>query len=142
MRIPNYKVSLVRDGSVEADVCDSPSKAAVIAREMIGDADREHLIVLLINARNKIVGVNTVSIGTLTASLVHPREVFKPAILAGAAAIVIAHNHPSGDCTPSPEDRDCTRRLREAGTLLGIPLIDSIIVTQDKHFSFQEGGLL
>ena len=108
----------------------------------IRTADREHLVVLVLNARSVVLAVETVSIGTLSASLVHPREVFKAAIMFNGAAIIVAHNHPSGVVDPSSEDKECTRRLKDAGKLLGIPLLDHVIVGSVKHFSFKEGGLL
>jgi DNA repair protein RadC len=101
---------------------------------MLENEDREHFTVVLLDARNRVVGVNTVSIGTLTASLVHPREVFKPAILANAAAIIVAHNHPSGDPEPSNEDVAITQRLGEAGALLGIRLLDHLVLGADGAF--------
>jgi DNA repair protein RadC len=91
-------------------------------------ARREHFLVLLLNARHECTGVDTVSIGSLNASIVHPREVFNPAVLASAAAIVLAHNHPSGDPEPSEEDLSITKRLVECGELLGISVLDHIIV--------------
>ena len=90
----------------------------------------------------KLATLDTVSIGTLSASLVHPREVFSPAIAHAAAAIVAVHNHPSGYPTPSSEDRDVTRRLQRAGELLGIPLADHVVVSAAGFFSFREHGLL
>ena len=89
--------------------------------------DREEFIVVLLDGKNRTMGFNQVSVGTLTASLVHPREVFQPAILSGACAVIVGHNHPSGDPSPSAEDRDITRRLAKAGELLGIRLLDSVV---------------
>jgi DNA repair protein RadC len=86
--------------------------------------------------------VETVSVGTLSSSLVHPREVFTPAISRGAAAVVAVHNHPSGDSSPSAEDREATRRLQRAGEVLGIPLADHVIVSESSFFSFRESGIL
>ncbi|OFV84718.1 MAG: hypothetical protein A2W26_13655 [Acidobacteria bacterium RBG_16_64_8] len=89
---------------------------------------REHFLVLLLNARHEVLGKETVSIGSLNASLVHPREVFKPAIVASAASVVLVHNHPSGDPEPSEEDLTLTKRLVEAGELLGVQVLDHVIV--------------
>jgi DNA repair protein RadC len=105
-------------------------------------ARKEHFLVLCLNARRQLVHLETVSIGTLSASLVHPREAFAPAIAHAAAAIVAAHNHPSGDPAPSAEDREATRRLQRAGELLGIPLADHLIVSESGFFSFREHGIL
>jgi DNA repair protein RadC len=90
----------------------------------------------------KLATLEVISIGTLSASLCHPREIFAPAIVASAAAIIAIHNHPSGDPTPSAEDRDVTRRLQRAGEILGIPLADHVVVSESGFFSFREHGLL
>lgn len=97
---------------------------------------------IYLNVRNRELACETVSIGTLTASLIHPREVFGPAIATLAAGLVLAHNHPSGDPSPSREDRDITRRLAQAGGILGIPLIDHVIISESGYFSFREHGLI
>ena len=95
---------------------------------------------------HRLIGVHVVSVGTLDASLVHPRDVFKAACLSNEPALVIAHNHPSGDPTPSGEDRALSDRLRQAGELLGVDLLDFVIVTDPaagfRYYSFQESGLL
>ena len=142
-KIANYTVELVKDSSIPVDsrLADAPDKAAKIIREFIGNTDREVFVCLLVNSRNQLIAINQVSVGTLSASLVHPREVFKPAILACAAAIIVAHNHPSGDCAPSPEDKVATRRIKESGELLGIPLLDHVIIG-DSFFSFRLAGLI
>ena len=143
--IPLYSCSLVRDANVKTKtkIMAGGREAADIFRAVIGDADREHFCVAALDARRKVIGVQIVSVGTLSASLVHPREVFKPAILLNAAAVVVCHNHPSGDPSPSAEDRECTRRLQRAGELLGIPLADHVIIgAEASYFSFREGGIL
>lgn len=117
------------------------SVAALIPAE-IRSAQKEHFVILCLNARRQLVHQETVSIGTLSASLVHPREVFGPAIAHSAAAVVCVHNHPSGDPTPSAEDRDVTRRLQRAGEILGIPIADHVVVSAGAFFSFREHGLL
>ena len=103
---------------------------------------RECFLVVMLDGRHRILGDETVSIGTLTASLVHPREVFRPALERAAAAIVLVHNHPSGDPSPSGEDRRVTQRLREAGELLGIRVVDHVVVAESGFFGFQESGEL
>ena len=142
--IPIYGVMLVRDSSLKvADKkADSPGAVADILKAYLAGKDREHFVVLLLDARRNVIGINTVSIGTLTASLVHPAMVFKPAILANAAAIVISHNHLSGETSPSSEDKETTKRLSRAGELLGICVLDHVIISFDKHFSFKEAGLI
>ncbi len=106
------------------------------------DRDRERFLALCLNTRNELVREVVVSMGSLNASIVHPREVYKPALSCSAAAIVIAHNHPSGDPSPSREDHEVTRALSEAGHLLDIPLHDHVIIGADSYYSFRDGGLL
>lgn len=123
-------------------IVDSARAAAGLVPADVRTAKKEHFLVLCLNARRQLVKSEVVSVGTLSASLVHPREVFSPAIAAGAAAIVAIHNHPSGDPSPSAEDREATRRLQRAGELLGIPLVDHVVVSESSFFSFRESGLL
>ncbi len=103
-------------------------------------ARREHFMVLLLDGRHRVMSESQVSQGTLTASLVHPREVFRAAVRAAAAAIVLVHNHPSGDPSPSREDRDVTARLVAAGELIGIQVVDHVVVADAGYYSFQEEG--
>lgn len=100
--------------------------------------ERETLFVLSLDGRHRVTGCHRVSEGTLTMSLVHPREVFAVAIREAAAAIIVAHNHPSGDPEPSPQDLEVTRRLADAGRLLGIPLLDHVVVGHGAHTSLRE----
>ena len=143
-RVPIIKTQMVRDGSlkVASKKAEEPRAVAEIAGGLIGDNGKEHFLVLLVDVRNKVTGVHVVSIGTLTASMVHPREVFRPAILGSAASIIIAHNHPSANVKPSAEDRSTTTRIAQAGKLLGIPLLDHVIFHGTRFFSFREQGLL
>jgi DNA repair protein RadC len=109
----------------------------------IKDKKKEHFKLVLLNTRNLVVGVVPISTGTLSASLVHPREVFKEAIRHSAASVAIAHNHPSGDVTPSEEDLQLTKRLIQAGRLLGIEVLDHIVLADgETFFSFKERGLM
>jgi len=96
----------------------------------------------LLNQKNGIIGINTVSVGNLSSSIVHPREVFKPAIVAGAASIIVAHNHPSGDPTPSSNDIYVTTRLKEAGDILGIAVLDHVIIGDGCYVSLKARDLL
>ncbi|GJL59715.1 MAG: hypothetical protein NPIRA03_25720 [Nitrospirales bacterium] len=112
-----------------------------LSQDML-NLDREEFRVLLLDTKHKVLGVHTVSVGSLTVSIVHPREVFKAAILANAAAIIGVHNHPSGDPTPSPEDHALTQRLAKAGALLGIRLLDHVVIGQDAIYSFADEGSL
>ncbi len=107
----------------------------------IGNKKEEHFMILYFDTRNKLVN-EEISIGTLNASLVHPREVFKKAIKDNVAQIIIAHNHPSGDSKPSEEDMSTTKRLIEAGKLVGISIIDHLIITSGGYFSFKENGIV
>jgi DNA repair protein RadC len=103
--------------------------------------DREVFIVLLLNVKNRIIAEEIVSVGILDGAIIHPREVFKAAIVGSAAGIIVAHNHPSGDPTPSIVDGETTKRLREAGKILGIPLIDHVIISPgevNNFYSFRE----
>ena len=123
------------------NVC-KPEDVAEFVRRVLYDNSRQHLIALFLDAAHQVVSFSIVSIGTATTSLMHPREVFQRAIGVGAVALVIAHNHPSGNTTPSREDFCCTDRLQEAGELLGIALLDHVIVTHTAYFSFKEENVL
>ena len=103
---------------------------------------QEHFVALYLNASNRLLCRETISIGTLTASLVHPREVFSPAVERRAAAVIVAHNHPSGELRPSSEDREVTRRIVEAGRILGIQLLDHVLITERGYYSFREQGCI
>jgi DNA repair protein RadC len=111
-------------------------------KEFLADADREAFVALCVSTRNDLLGYNVVSVGSVNASIVHPREVFKAAVLLNAASLIIAHNHPSGDPAPSREDREVTRAISDAGRVLDIPLHDHVIVGEERYFSFKEAGLL
>ena len=141
-RIPVYKVMLVRDGSQssETKAIKQPADAYQILLSYLAGQDRENFVILMLDAKHKVIGLNTVSVGTLNASMVHPREVFKPAILCNAAAIILGHNHPSGDTTPSTEDMEVTGRLSKAGELLGIAVLDHIVVSDCNFTSLKERG--
>lgn len=106
----------------------------------IRDKKKEYLLAFFINARHRLIAKDIISIGTLTASLAHPREIFAPAIGKAAASVILVHNHPSGDPTPSNEDRHLTQRIAQAGDILGIELLEHLIVAETKHFSFKVAG--
>lgn len=101
---------------------------------------KERFYALLLDGKNRLIREEMVSEGTLTASLVHPREVFGPAIREGAASLVVLHNHPSGDARPSAEDMEVTRRLRKAGEIVGIPILDHLVMGRTTYYSFAEQG--
>lgn len=121
----------------------SPQDAADLFRQFIGDCDRESFCILCLNTKNEPTAIHQVSCGSLNASIVHPRETFKLAILANSASLVCCHNHPSGQPDPSPEDVELTERLRDSGYLLGIELLDHIILGEGTRFvSMKERGLM
>jgi len=120
----------------------SSAREAVAQLQELRTAKKEHLVVLYLNARNQLIHKEIISVGTLNANLVHPREVFKSAIDYLAASIIIAHNHPSGGAEPSDNDLTTTNRLKEAGKIMGIELIDHIIITQTNFFSLKERNMM
>lgn len=128
-RRPEYRAPRV--------VTDAKAVADVFA-EHVQPLDREQFVVLLLDGKNRCLGFNVVSVGSLTAALVHPREVFKAAILSNAAALILVHNHPSGDPEPSAEDRAITDRLRQVGELVGIRVLDHVVLGDGAFTSLAE----
>lgn len=120
----------------------SNAKDAAAQLTDIRDLKKEHFVVLYLNAKNQLVHKEIISMGTLNANLVHPREVFEPALIHSAAQIIAAHNHPSGDPKPSEDDMETTKRLTEAGEMMGVEVMDHVIVSKNSHFSFKEEGYL
>jgi DNA repair protein RadC len=121
--------TVVREGEpADRERMDNPDAAARWARSVIADDDREHFWVALLDSQNRLVASHHVSTGSLSASIVHPREVLKPALLVAAAHLLLAHNHPSGDPTPSKEDLHLTRQLVEGARLLGLRIHDHLII--------------
>ena len=120
----------------------SPADAANLVMEDLRHRDKEHFQALFLDTRNRVTAVTTISIGSLSQNVVHPREVFKQAIARSSAAMIVCHNHPSGDLSPSEEDRALTNRLVEAGKLLGIPVLDHIIIGAEGFLSLKERGLM
>jgi len=123
-------------------VISSPDDVKKLLMEEMRFLDREHFKIVLLNVKNRVISVENISIGSLNSSIVHPREVFKPAIKRSSAAVILVHNHPSGDPTPSREDVEVTRRLVEAGKILGIDVLDHVIFGNTNYFSFREKGLI
>jgi DNA repair protein RadC len=119
---------------------DGPEGVARLLMPALRDLDREHFVVVLLTTKNQVIDVVTVAIGSLSASLVHPREVLKPAIQASAAAVVVAHNHPTGSPEPSREDIEFTRRLQGCCELMGIRLLDHVIIGDGTFASLKAGG--
>lgn len=118
----------------------SPDDAVELLKAYLEDSDREMMIAVYLDRKNQPTAIQTISIGTLSSSPVHPREVFKAAILSNSANVIVAHNHPSGDPAPSQEDIDITKRIKEAGTILGIELLDHLIIGNNKFTSMKTTG--
>ncbi|MFK7694218.1 DNA repair protein RadC [Paenibacillus sp. HJGM_3] len=133
---------LARTSQAETVTIRSPRDVTDLLGEDLRYLQKEHFVCLFLNTKNQVIGRETLSIGSLNASIVHPREVFLAAVKRSSASIVCAHNHPSGDPTPSPEDIQITRRLAEAGELLGIELLDHIIIGDRTCVSLKEQGYL
>jgi DNA repair protein RadC len=143
-RVQIVQVKLVREKSLlyKGRKIRSPQDAYELMKEFLGDVDREHFVVLCLDTKNQPTCIQTVHIGSLNASLVHPREVLKSALLSNSASILVGHNHPSNVSTPSPEDIEVTERLKEAGKILGIDLMDHIIICEDNFTSLKETGVV
>ncbi len=122
----------------------NPSLVAEFIRGKIADENREHFSMLGINNKNVVVIYHNVSVGTVSESIVHPREVFAPALLAGCSGVIVTHNHPSGIIGPSRQDIETTKKILEAGKIIGIPLVDHIIVgfDTDEFYSMKENGYI
>lgn len=123
----------------------SMSDAASVARflrPIIGSLAQESFVVVLLDARNRLIGLHVASTGTMTQAVVEPASVFRAALVAGAVSIAVAHNHPSSCPEPSADDVVLTRRLVEAGQVLGVPVLDHVVVTDSSHYSFAEHGLV
>ncbi|MFS0662135.1 DNA repair protein RadC [Niallia alba] len=141
-RINIVKVKLVREKSIlyqERKII-SPTHAYELIRDFLGDVDREHFLVLCLDTKNQPTCLQVVHIGTLNSSIVHPREVLKSALLSNAASIIVAHNHPSNVATPSLEDIEVTKRLKQACKIIGIELLDHLIICSSSFHSLKEGG--
>ena len=131
----------VRSAS-KIEVVHGPEDAAHYAMPRFRFEQREHFAVMLLNTKNHILGISDVSIGSLSASVVHPREVFRAAIRFAAASMILFHNHPSGDSAPSREDMKVTERIKQAGKVFGIDLLDHVIIGNGEYTSIREEGLL
>ena len=132
---------LAREGPLERTRIRGPRDVYDLCAPSMRDLSQEEFRVLLVNTQHAVVREIVVTRGTLDASIVHPREVFRAAITESAAAMILVHNHPSGDPAPSAEDRDVTRQLAEAGRLIGIPVLDHVVVGDGRYVSFVEAGL-
>ena len=142
--IPFCTVKLAREGSIVSDrkTVHSPEDVQQILQGYFAEVPCEHFLAVMLDTKNHVLAVSTISVGSLNASIVHPRELFQRAILANAASLILAHNHPSGDPTPSPEDMELTRKLTAAGKLLDIPILDHVILGEGRFVSLKEQGTL
>ncbi len=143
--VPLYTTRLVREKTFRFAERTQVTSPADVARALIpyfADKDREECLAALVDSANTLIGLVQISVGGLAASIVEPRQVFKAAILANAAAVICLHNHPSGNPEPSREDIRITRQLVEAGGLLGIPLHDHVIIAESTFTSLAERGLM
>ena len=144
--IQKVKVKLEKFGRINKENrISAPKDIAGIIYEYLEDVDREYLGVICLSTKNYILNIATISIGTLNSSLIHPREVFKTAILSNAASIILFHNHPSGDTSPSKEDINSCMRINEVSKIMGINLLDNIIIGSeiyDGYSSFKEKGII
>ncbi|HWK24308.1 MAG TPA: DNA repair protein RadC [Ureibacillus sp.] len=120
----------------------SPQDAATFLMPEMSSLKQEHFVVLFLNVKNQVIHKQTIFIGSLNSSIVHPREIFREAVKRSAASIICSHNHPSGNATPSPEDIDVTKRLQEAGYIIGIEVIDHVIIGDHQYISLKEKGYM
>lgn len=142
-KLPKVRIKQVADGGLySTEKITSPEDAVRLMRRYLKDADREIVLVATFDTAMHPINVTVVSMGTVNGTLAAGREIFKTAILSNATGIIMMHNHPSGDPSPSREDKQLTKSVQEAGNLLGIRLMDHIITTGSSYYSFQEEGVL
>ena len=143
-KIDVVKVYVKKEQSlqIEKDIIKKPEQVFEVVKNFLGEVDREYLIVIVLDVKNKINSISVASVGTLNSSIVHPREVFKTAILANGASIILAHNHPSGDTSPSKDDINITTRIKECGVLMGIEPLDHVILGDEKFISLKNEGII
>jgi DNA repair protein RadC len=143
-RVDIVSLKIVRESSMlyQRRTVRSPQDAYDLVKEFVADADREHFLVVCLDTKNRPTSINVCHVGSLNASLAHPREVMKTAVLSNAASVLIFYNHPSGDTNPSPEDIEVTIRLVRAGEILGIEVIDHLIISDGEFVSLKEKGYM
>ena len=142
INIVTIKMEKVKSMMIENKNISCPNDIYKVVKEYLSGVDREHLVLVTLDTKNNITSISTVSIGSLNQSIVHPREVFKQAILSNASSIILAHNHPTGDSSPSKEDINITNRIKECGKILGIDLLDHLILGDDNYVSLREKGIV
>ena len=147
--ISTYRIALVKDRRVAFEPCQlvNSQQSQPLIKKLIesqGQPDREQFCVILLNSKNEIIGLNIVSTGDLSSAKVHPREVLKPAILSNSAAMILCHNHPSGNLSPSPEDIAITAIIVQASKIMGIQVHEHLIISMhdDRYFSFADHGII
>lgn len=143
-RVSIVSVKMVKEKSVTYNfrAVSTPKDLYCISRGFLEDSDREKMLLICFNTKNEPTHIEILSVGTLNTSLVHPREVFKTVVLSNAASFAVAHNHPSGNCNPSGDDVDITKRLKEAAKIMGVELLDHIIIGEGNYVSLREKGVL
>ena len=143
-RLPRYRVTLVREGCSHTGVkhIHAPEDVHNIIAAEYADAVVETAMMLALDTKNKVIGIFEISRGSLNASIIHPRDVFQRAILVNAASVILVHNHPSGDPTPSSEDVALTKKIVEAGRVLDITVLDHVICGEGNFVSLRERGQL
>jgi len=143
-RINVVSLKLVKESSIlyPKRQITSPEDAYGLLKKILERADREYFVVMCLDTKNQPTAINVCHVGSLNASIVHPREVFKPAILSNAASVIVGHNHPSQNPTPSREDIEVTKRLVEAGKVIGIDVLDHLIVCEENFVSLKEKGYM
>ena len=143
-RLPRYRVALVREGSCTAEqkTIRTPEDVFAIMGPEYENAVVETAQMLALDTKNKVIGVFTVSTGSLNASIIHPRDIFQRAILSNAASVILVHNHPSGDPSPSPEDIELTRKLMEAGRVMDVAILDHVVIGEGRFESLKERGVM
>ena len=149
MFISTYRIALVKDRRVAFEQCQlvNSQQSQPLIKKLIktqGQPDREQFCVILLNSKNEIIGLNIVSTGDLSSAKVHPREVLKAAILSNSAAMILCHNHPSGDLSPSPEDMAITKVIVQASKIMGIQVHEHLIISMqdDSYYSFADHGII
>ena len=143
-RLPRYRVTLVREGSVSNNNnhIRTPEDVVNILSADYDAAVVEMAQMLALDTKNKIIGIFTISTGSLNASIIHPRDIFQRAILSNAASVILAHNHPSGDPTPSSEDIELTNKLVQVGKMMDLPILDHVVIGDGKFVSLKERGII
>lgn len=140
--VPIYRVELVAEREESMPILSSPDEVANFLIGFMARFDREHFVVVMLANNLRVIGVNVVHVGTVNASIVSPRDVFKPVLLANSAHVIVAHNHPSTNLEPSDADVQISKRLKEGGQLLEITVLDSLVIGRNGFTSLVQRGLL